>query len=158
MIARSLEMHGQYKPIVVATGGREPELENVILAGNHTWQAAKLLGWGEIDVHFIDVDKKQARDIVLIDNKANDAATYDVDSLVDLLTEYPDLSGTGFTRDDVDALLETLETTPEDVDAPDMPEIPEPEQWSVLVECESEADARALKGRLTAEGFKAGIT
>ncbi|SDR76861.1 ParB N-terminal domain-containing protein [Corynebacterium timonense] len=157
MIAHSLETHGQYKPIVAVTGEKEPELAGVIVAGNHTWQAAQELGWENIDVHFIDVDKKQARDIVLIDNKANDAATYDVDALVDLLTDYPDLDGTGFTRDDVDALLETIGDTDDDSDVPGLPDDPEPTQWNVLVECDTEADARTLKGRLTAEGYTAGI-
>ena len=95
MIARSLEQHGQYKPIVVNKGTKAPNLERTILAGNHTWEAAKQLGWEQIDVHWVDVDKHQARDIVLIDNKANDSASYDVDALVDMLTEYPDLSVLG---------------------------------------------------------------
>ena len=45
-IRASLEAHGQYRPIVVRAGSQE------ILAGNHTWQAAKELGWEEIARHF----------------------------------------------------------------------------------------------------------
>ena len=41
-IAESLEVNGQYSPVVVdARNGN-------ILAGNHTWRAAKSLGWEEI--------------------------------------------------------------------------------------------------------------
>ena len=40
LIAESLERLGQYKPVVVNTGGKEPELANTILAGNHTVMAA----------------------------------------------------------------------------------------------------------------------
>lgn len=156
MIARSLEQHGQYKPIVVNKGTKAPNLERTILAGNHTWQAAKQLGWEQIDVHWVDMDEHQARNVVLVDNKANDAASYDVDALVDMLTEYPDLTGTGFTRDELDTLLESLET-PDEVDVPDMPADDEPDQWNLLVECESEDAAKLLKTKLTAEGYTCGI-
>lgn len=156
MIARSLELHGQYKPIVVNKGTKAPNLERTILAGNHTWEAAKQLGWETIDVHWVDVDEHQARNIVLIDNKANDSASYDVEALVDMLTEYPDLSGTGFTRDELDALLEELDAPTMD-DVPDMPADDEPAQWNILVECESEDAAKLLKTKLTAEGYTCGL-
>lgn len=157
MISDSLKTHGQYKPIVVNRGGKAPELANTVIAGNHTLQAAKLLGWDTIDVHWIDVTADEARRIVLVDNRTQDKATYDVDALLDLLTESPDLDGTGFTRDDVDALLESLDEQETDDDVPDMPDEPEPAVWAVLVECDSEADARDLKTRLIAEGYQAGI-
>lgn len=156
MIADSLRINGQYKPIVVNKGTKAPDLADTVLCGNHTWEAAKQLGWEHIDVHWVDLDKHQARNVVLIDNKANDSATYDVDALVDMLTEYPDLSGTGFTRDDVDTLLESLDTAGED-DVPDMPADAEPTQWNLLVECESEDAAKLLKTKLTAEGYTCGI-
>lgn len=156
MIARSLEQHGQYKPIVVNKGTKAPDLARTILAGNHTWEAAKTLGWEQIDVHWVDVDAKQARDIVLVDNKSNDAASYDVDALVDLLTEYPDLSGTGFTRDELDTLLEELDA-PGEEDVPDMPAEEPATEWNLLVECDSEDAAKLLKTKLTAEGYTCGI-
>lgn len=156
MIARSLEQHGQYKPIVVNRGSKASDLKHVILAGNHTWEAARQLGWETIEVHWVDVDEKQARDIVLIDNKANDAASYDVDALVDLLTEYPDLDGTGFTRDELDALLEELDAPGED-DVPDMPAEEPATEWNLLVECGSADEAKLLKTKLTAEGYTCGL-
>lgn len=156
MIARSLETHGQYKPIVVNKGTTAPNLERTILAGNHTWEAAKQLGWEHIDVHWVDFDEAAAHKVVLVDNKANDAATYDVEALVDMLTEYPDLAGTGFTRDELDTLLESLEAPGED-DVPDMPADEEPTQWNLLVECESEDAAKLLKTKLTAEGYTCGL-
>ena len=156
MIARSLETHGQYKPIVVNKGTTAPNLERTILAGNHTWEAAKQLGWEHIDVHWVDFDEAAAHKVVLVDNKANDAATYDVEALVDMLTEYPDLSGTGFTRDELDTLLESLETPGED-DVPDMPAEEPATTWNLLVECESEDAAKLLKTKLTAEGYTCGL-
>jgi ParB-like chromosome segregation protein Spo0J len=156
MIADSLELHGQYKPIVVNKGTKAPGLANTILAGNHTWQAALQLGWEKIDVHWVDVDEHQARNIVLIDNKANDSATYDVEALVDMLTEFPDLEGTGFTRDELDTLLEELDT-PDEADIPDMPADTGPENYNLLVECDSEDEAKLLRTKLRAEGYTCGL-
>lgn len=156
LIADSLRINGQYKPIVVNKGEKEPDLTNTVLCGNHTLAAAKQLGWGKIDVHWVDYDAPTARKVVLVDNKANDTATYDVDALVDLLTDYPDLEGTGFTRDDVDALLETIDER--DADIPDLPPEEPPTEWNILVECESENAAKHLKAKLTAEGYTCGLT
>jgi hypothetical protein len=91
LIAESLKTNGQYKPITVRAGTNE------VLAGNHTLKAAKKLGWDRIAVTYIDVDDEQAARIVLVDNRANDLATYDDDVLRSLLQELPDLDGTGYT-------------------------------------------------------------
>jgi len=106
-IAESLRIHGQYRPIVVQKS------TNYILAGNHTWKAARSLGWNNIAVTFIDVDDEQAARILLVDNRANDLATYDDESLAKLLKELAhteaSLEGTGFDGDDLDDLLFRLE-------------------------------------------------
>ena len=121
-IAESLEHNGQYKPIVVRTGTME------VLAGNHTLKAAKELGWKNIAATFVDVDDDQAARIVLVDNRTNDLAGYDDEALAGMLADLPDLKGTGFTVDAVEALVHGLEQEP--ADAPDsadeLPEQPEP--------------------------------
>ena len=108
-IAESLRIHGQYRPIVVQKSS------GYILAGNHTWKAAKSLGWPKISVTYIDVDDEQAKRILLVDNRANDLATYDDASLASLLQELASteasLEGTGFDGDDLDDLLFRLEGT-----------------------------------------------
>lgn len=97
-IAESLSAHGQYRPIVAnRRTGR-------ILAGTHTWRAAKRLGWRSIAVSFVDVDDIEETRIVLVDNRASDLATYDDALLAALLRDLPDLDGTGFNPDDLDAL------------------------------------------------------
>ena len=102
-IAESLRAHGQYRPIVVQKSSGD------ILAGNHTWKAAKALGWTQVDVTFVDVDDDEAARILLIDNRANDLATYDDEGLAELLQELAaselSLEGTGFDGDDLDDLL-----------------------------------------------------
>lgn len=102
-IIASLERHGQYRPIVVNTRTQE------VLAGNHTLQAARALGWTEIAATFVDVDEDTAARIVLIDNRSNDLAAYDDHALVELLQSLPDLDGTGFDGDALDELLADLD-------------------------------------------------
>lgn len=98
-IVKSLERHGQYRPIVVNARTSE------VLAGNHTLMAARQLGWQEIAATFVDVDDDTAARIVLVDNRSNDLAAYDDHALVELLQSLPDLDGTGFDGDALDELL-----------------------------------------------------
>lgn len=147
LIAESLGKLGQYKPIVVNKDG-------TILAGNHTVMAAQRLGWETIDVHRVDVDDDTAKRIVIVDNKANDQSTYDVEDLVNLLTELPTLEATGFTRDEVDQLLESLDDI--DAEIPERPAEPTPEGFNLLVECENAEEQARIKARLLAEGVTVG--
>lgn len=150
LIAESLQRLGQYKPVVVNAGGKEPELTNVILAGNHTVMAAQRLGWDTVDVHLVDLDAETAKRVVIVDNRANDVATYEVEELVNLLTELPDLEATGFDRDELDAMLEALDTLDDDV--PDRPADPKPEGFNLLIECDTAEEQQRIKSRLLAEG------
>jgi DNA modification methylase len=122
LIKDSLQHHGQYRPIVVQ------QSTSHILAGNHTYKAAKELGWETIEATFIDVDNDQALRILLMDNRANDKATYDTEELVGLLDQLLDtdleLTGTGFSMGDLTELLADIDTP--DKDLGDVDEIPEP--------------------------------
>lgn len=106
-ISQSLKQHGQYRPIVVqrSTG--------FILAGNHTYKAALSLKWKQIAATYVDCDDEQALRILLIDNRANDLASYDDSALVEMLKGLMDtelkLEGTGFDPDDLDQLLKDLD-------------------------------------------------
>ena len=96
-IAESLTANGQFKPIVIATDG-------TVLAGNHTFQAAKSLGWDAIDAVRLDVaaDSPEARKIMLADNRASDLGSYDdADLLAVLASLDDDLIGTGYLVDDL---------------------------------------------------------
>jgi ParB-like chromosome segregation protein Spo0J len=97
-IAKSLETNGQYKPIVAN------RRDGAILAGNHTWRAARSLGWATIAVSWVDVDEDEAARIVLADNRTSDMSIYDDSKLLELLQSLPDLKGTGFTDNDIDQL------------------------------------------------------
>lgn len=102
-IMDSLETHGQYKPITVRAKTNE------VLAGNHTLAAAKELGWDQIAVTFVDVDDDTAARIVLVDNRTSDMGTYDEDQLADLLQSLQEtdaqLSGTGYSQDDLASII-----------------------------------------------------
>lgn len=127
VIAASLKELGQYRPIVVNVGtktGRPYE----VLAGNHTWLAAQKLDWDAIDTHEVDVDDETAARIVAIDNRAPDLGTYDNGDLLALLDSLPDLTATGWTAPDLDALRDEVENegvTEVDDDADDVPLAPE---------------------------------
>lgn len=111
-ISESLKAHGQYRAIVAqrSTGH--------IIAGNHTWKAAKVLGWNQIAVHWLDVDDEKALRILLVDNRTTDLATYDSAGLADLLKTLSAsptaLDGTGFDGDALDELLGDLQRDADD--------------------------------------------
>ena len=113
-ISESLKLHGQYRPIVVqkSTGH--------ILAGNHTYKAAKALKWKQIAATYVDVTDDQAVRILLMDNRANDLASYDDPALADILKQLMEteqrLEGTGFDPDDLEQLLR-------DIDAEQLPTV-----------------------------------
>lgn len=101
-IAESLARFGQLKPIVVDSDG-------VILAGNHTYQAARQLGWSEIAaVTASELEGAERTAFALADNRLSDLATYDDDALVAMIREVDeatgDLSGVGYDLDFVEEL------------------------------------------------------
>lgn len=105
-IKQSIEKHGQYRPLTVNKNTNE------ILTGNHTWLAMKELGMKECTAMFVDVDEVTAKKIVLVDNRANELATYDKEIMVDLLTEFMELGkllGTGYSADEVDDIVSAVD-------------------------------------------------
>lgn len=106
-IAKSLQKHGQYRPIVVNRGkltGRPME----VLAGNHTLLAARSLSWPRIEAAVVDVDDQTAKSIVASDNRLADLGGYDDSALFELLDSLEDLSGTGYGISDLEALRKDL--------------------------------------------------
>lgn len=144
MIKESLELHGQYRAVVVNRGsqtGRPME----VLAGNHTVYAARELGWPTVAAHLVDVDEEGARKIVLADNQLSDRAVMDTDELIELLGELESLEGTGFTDDDVQALITPPEDMPEEDNAVGG-------AFDVIVVCTSLEDQAAFIAKTEREG------
>jgi hypothetical protein len=115
-ICQSLEAHGQYRAIAYQMSSKR------ILAGNHTWKAAKQLGWTHIAATPIICDDEQALRILLADNKANDLATYNDAELIELLKQLADtdlgLDSTLFDGDALDDLISKFATYDEDMTEP----------------------------------------
>ena len=112
-IAASLKKFGQRKPIVVHKG--------VVLAGNGTLEAAKTLGWTEIEIAEVpdDWDNDTAKAYALADNRTAELAEWDESELAKQLLELQDadwdIEELGF---EVPALV--------DIEPGDEDEIPEP--------------------------------
>jgi hypothetical protein len=119
-IARSLQAHDQYRPLVVNIGtatGRP----NEVLAGNHTLLAVRQLAseypddprWQQVKVHWGDWDDDQCRKIVAADNRTAELGGYDTAELVALLNEMPaaELPSVGYSTDDLADLAAVLEET-----------------------------------------------
>lgn len=130
-IKRSLVKFGQYRSIVARRNG----LGGEILAGNHTYHAARELGWTSIAVAWIECDDAEAARLVAWDNRSSDLGHNDDEALADFLTDLPDLAGTGYGRDELDALTERLTHQT-------------PRVYGVVVDCSDEDDQVALLAEL----------
>lgn len=121
-ILDSLRANGQYRELVV----RDLPDQNIVLAGNHTFQAlalhAETLGDcppdcalcaqgdpGEAECGLIQCDNERAKRINLVDNKLGDDAVYDDAALAALLADLDDLEGSGYTADEADSLVAPFE-------------------------------------------------
>ncbi len=98
-VAESLARFGQRKPIVVRRSTSE------IVAGNHTWLAARSLGWTHVAAVVLDIDEDDARSFALADNRTGDLAYYDEGLLIEALSGLGSLDGTGYNAGDIEALL-----------------------------------------------------
>ncbi len=159
-LKQGLTRYGQYKPLVVqrSTGH--------ILVGNHTFQAAREMGWDMIAAAVVDVDDATAKKIVAFDNRANELGSYDGEALADLLTSLDGLEGTGFSQDDVDGLLKDLQAADDkaagaaNVDGPPLPPLAGDAETSsveiryrIAIECDDAATEDALLDDFLERGY-----
>lgn len=114
-ISESLRTHGQYRSIVYQKSTKN------ILAGNHTWRAAKALGWKEIAATAVVCNDEEALRILIADNRTSDLADNDDAALSELLKELAQteagLDGTLYDGDALDQLLFDLANNSLDDDA-----------------------------------------
>ena len=149
-IAVSLERTGQYRPIVVN------KRDMTILAGNHTWLAARSLGWEKIAVTYVDVPDDVARRIALADNRYPELGSTDEELLADILREIaeaegPDgLLGTGYDGEDLDDMLKKFVDEPPSDNPPALGAV----EYRLVVECDSEQHQAELLERFEAEGLR----
>jgi len=97
-IKGSLARFGQQKVIVV-------DKDNVVVAGNGTLEAAKQLGWTEIEIHRTKLTGTDRAAFAVADNRAGELAAWDDDVLSKTLESLKldgfDLSLIGFDNADL---------------------------------------------------------
>lgn len=119
---------GQRKPI---TANRQQD-GRVVTAGNHQLQAAKELGWTKIAVVWTEDDEEDALAWAVADNRVSDLAYNDPGDLFEILTSLNELDGTGYTSEDVDAMLNILQPTDLDALAEEVGEPKESDMHQVI--------------------------
>jgi DNA modification methylase len=102
-IGTSINRLGFYGGIVCQRSTRH------ILVGNHRWQAAMNEGLTHVPVFWVDVDDEHALRILLADNRTSELASYDDNTLIELLKDLADtplgFEGTGWDGDALDELM-----------------------------------------------------
>lgn len=161
-VAASLARFGQRKPIVVRASDR------VIIAGNHTFQAAQRLGWEEIAAVLVDDDDATAQAYALADNRTAELGGYDDELLLELIrsvgiADADLLADTGWSEDAIAELVDRIDPglpdAPPSDEAPPVPTIAKSKPGDVWVlgahrvTCGDSKDpdsyARLLQGELS---------
>lgn len=137
VIMESLREFGQHRPAVVQEG------TNKVIAGNHLVKAARLLGWKDLDVLFVDDDDQKALRRSLADNAVGDTAKWEDELLAELLQEAGPVPG--YDQKALDKLI-TATTPKPDVEDPIFPIVARPnEKYDyVLIVAQSEIDVNWL--------------
>lgn len=137
-IRGSLLAFGQQKPVVV-------DRQGVIVAGSGLYRAAQALGWKKIACVRTSLSGPKRTAYALADNRTAELAEWDETALTAQLRaiqESIDVESLGFTGEEISELLK----------APAGAEQTIPEQWLIVVECESEEEQRRVMELLDGEG------
>jgi hypothetical protein len=108
-LKKSLGTFGQLKPIVF----RVENDEQVVIAGNHTLQAARELGWDTVAaVDASDLTPEQAQAFALADNRIADLGRFDDDELIAFVKNAaitdPELwEAASFSNEEIQRMLES---------------------------------------------------
>lgn len=151
-IAASLKIFKQTKPIVLSADGR------VIIAGNGTYQAAKLLGWTHIAANKSHLEGEEALAYAIADNRTAELSQFDYDIVGAAMKGMSDSmqSNLGFSDDEIKSILEgngldggasETELKGEEPDA--MGDV----EYRVLVMLDNADDQSELIARLEDEGY-----
>ena len=115
-IKKSLAVNGWYGSVVANLTTKH------ILAGNHRVMAAKALGWETVPVQWVDVTPEEELRILVVDNRTTRIGQDDTTKITDILAELSNtpigLDGTGYSADDLDALIGSLTGPVDDYEAP----------------------------------------
>ena len=111
-IIASLRRFGQQKPIVI-------DASNVVRAGNGTLEAAKRLGWKQLDCCVSGLTGSEMIAYSIADNRTAELAEWDMAQLIESIRELDTdsaklLDALGFTKTEIDAMAPTFEPGSED--------------------------------------------
>lgn len=147
-IANSIEEFGFTNPILV-------DGDKGVIAGHGRLYACKLLGIKKVPcIELSHLTEDQKRAYVIADNQIALGADWDFDILKEEMARLDevdfDIKLTGF--DDIDSISEnqvgdkepSQDTSPQDIDS----------KFSVIVDCEDEADQEAIFKLMTSKGYK----
>ena len=100
-IRESLCRWGQVEPLVVRTANNE------VIGGNGRLSIMRALGWGTVDVVFVDLTEKEAAALAIALNRSGDLALWDVAVLEQTLLTLDDIDPEvlGWTPSELEALL-----------------------------------------------------
>ena len=135
----SLRRFGQQKPIVV-------DAQNVIRAGNGTYQAASALGWKTIQIVRSDLPRIELTAFAIADNRTAELAEWD-DKILAQLADAGELEQLGFSDRELKKLVNSLaDDSPQDqIDSL-------PRAFEVVVECADETEQKQVFDQLKTEG------
>ena len=99
-IAESLMAYGQVKPVVVRKGTM------VVVAGNGTLAAAKMLGWRRLAANVVEMTDAEAMGYGLADNRTAELAEWDFEVVarLDALIQESQSPTIGWTSEEIAAL------------------------------------------------------
>jgi len=124
-VAGSIQRFGFAAPIIARRA------DSMVIAGHTRLKAAHKLGINKVPVRWMDLDPAEARLLALADNKLNERAAWDDDTLAAVLealnAEGADLDGLGWNSDEIDALIATIDPVelPEDIEPAEPPRVPD---------------------------------
>jgi len=120
-VAKSIKRFGFASPIIARAA------DNMIIAGHTRFEAAKKIGLKSVPVRFMDLDLNDAQLLALADNKIGEIADWDQDKLKEVLSslEDQDLSGLGWSDEELDALIDQDDPVELNGDPDDVPEVEE---------------------------------
>lgn len=105
IVRTSLQAFGQQKPIIT-----DRDDHDLIVAGNHTYLAARSVGWTHVAVIEMWEGADEGARYLLMDNRTSDSSSYDRQELLALLDAYHsnDLEATGYTEAEREQLRQEL--------------------------------------------------
>ena len=145
-VAKSIQRFGFASPIVARTA------DGRVIAGHTRLAAALRLGLEDVPVRFLDIDEQLASALALADNKIGEIATWDDETLGQVLAELEqdgmDLGGLGWDEDELSKILGDAGS----LDEVDL-SMDEGLTYSVVVKCADDVDQSEIMTRLEEEGY-----